>query len=413
MPEMGRIGAARPGFVPGWLMPPACTASAPYFEIAVAASAGDDGAPVRSLRATLDCGFGGGTFLEKLALGRRAVVMAATGMPAGPSDTATRAACHLIDAVFPDPSAVDPRTHFATWLGVTYGVERPGEPLAIKLYVNLDAPGGDGVTGLVARWPEFARPAGIALADGLAQPRFAAVRVTETGTVSHRIYVRPLASKGHELLARVSALCGVDANMVLAAVHETGLSRALWTGDIVIKVEAPEVATAGASEPGRSSRSRAGAPSPAPSRPYAEVARAGAPGPAPTSPYAGVARAGAPGPAGASEPGRGSRDRAGAPGPGPSSPYAGVALARASATPDASFAVHLAGAVAGAPDRAWARVRPALERVVGSAEGTEELIEAGTDRSPQSWLVSGIGLGFHRDRGHHATNVYLLPAGSR
>ena len=57
------------------------------------------------------------------------------------------------------------------------------------------------------------------------------------------LYVRPRASRGHELLTRVSASCGVDANSVLAEVHESGLSRALWTGDMVVKVEAPGAGT--------------------------------------------------------------------------------------------------------------------------------------------------------------------------
>jgi hypothetical protein len=293
--------------------------------------------------------------MERLALGRRAVEVATTGLPDGLAETAAGAAHGLIDAVFPDPSAVDPRTHFTTWLGVTSSVERPGGLLAVKLYANLDAPGGDGVTGLVARWPVFGRPASIALTDCLAEPRFAAVGVTATGAISHRVYVRPRASRGHELLTRVSALCSVDANSVLAEVHGTGLSQALWTGDMVVKVEAPEApspGTAGSGEPGGSRLDT------------------------------GVSEAG------------GRRDLGG----------------RVPADP--SFAVHLAGTLAGAPERAWALVPPALERVVGSPTGTRELLEVATGGSQQSWLVSGIGLGFRRDLGHHATNVYLVPAGA-
>jgi hypothetical protein len=73
-----------------------------------------------------------------------------------------------------------------------------------------------------------------------------AVRVAATGALSYGLYVRPRASGGHELLTSVSSWCGVDPNAVLAGVHESGLSRARWTGDMVVKVEAPE---AGAGAP--------------------------------------------------------------------------------------------------------------------------------------------------------------------
>ena len=81
-------------------------------------------------------------------------------MAHGPYQTAAAAAARLIDAVFPDPAAVDARTRFATWLGVTSGVDRPGELQAVKLYANLDAPGAaaaGGEVGLAERWPAWAQ----------------------------------------------------------------------------------------------------------------------------------------------------------------------------------------------------------------------------------------------------------------
>ena len=243
---MGTTGTALPGFAPAWLMRPVCGGPGTCLEITVAARAEPDGSPDRTLRATLDYGLGAPTFIGRLALGRRAFLVAAAGMAPGPYRAAAAAAARLIDAVFPDPSAVDARTRFATWLGVTSGVDRPGELLAVKLYANLDAPGAPaagGEVGLAARWPAWAQVAPIALADSGAEPCFAAVRVAATGALRYGLYVRPRASRGHELLTRVSALCGVDPNSVLAGVHESGLSRALWTGDMVVKVEAPEAGT--------------------------------------------------------------------------------------------------------------------------------------------------------------------------
>ena len=184
--------------------------------------------------------------MERLALGRRAFLVAAAGMAPGPYRAAAAAAARLIDAVFPDPAAVDARTRFATWLGVTSDVDRPGELQAVKLYANLDAPGGSR-----RRWR--GRPGGARARLGagdfnragrlVAEPRFAAVRVAATEALRYGLYVRPRASRGHELLTRVSASCGVDPNSVLAKVHESGLSRALWTGDMVVKVEAPGAGT--------------------------------------------------------------------------------------------------------------------------------------------------------------------------
>ena len=252
--QVGTTGTALPGFAPAWLLRPVCGGPGTCLEITVAARAEPDGSPDRTLRATLDYGLGAPTFIGRLALGRRAFLVAAAGMAPGPYRAAAAVAARLIDAVFPNPSAVDARTRFATWLGVTSGVDRPGELLAVKLYANLHAPGAPatgGEAGLAARWPAWAQVAPTALADSGAEPCFAAVRVAATGASSYGLYVRPRASRGHELLTRVSALCGVDPNLVLAGVHESGLSRALWTGDMVVKVEAPEAGTSAPDAPFR------------------------------------------------------------------------------------------------------------------------------------------------------------------
>ena len=244
--QAGTTGTALPGFAPAWLIRPVCGGPGTCLEVTVAAGAEPDGSADRTLRATLDYGLGAPTFMERLALGRRAFLVAAAGMAPGPYQAAAAAAARLIDAVFPDPAAVDARTRFATWLGVTSDVDRPGELQAVKLYANLDAPGAPGAggeVGLAERWPAWAQVTSIALADSVAEPRFAAVRVAATGALRYGLYVRPRASRGHELLTRVSASCGVDPNSVLAKVHESGLSRALWTGDMVVKVEAPGAGT--------------------------------------------------------------------------------------------------------------------------------------------------------------------------
>jgi hypothetical protein len=140
-----------------------------------------------TLRATLDHGAASTTFAARLAAGQEAASRSIDGLPAAAQPVAHDAVGQLVKAAFPDPSAIDARTRFATWLGVVVDPDRPGELAGLKLYANLNAPGGDGLSGLDARRPCFAPSAQLVAGDGLAEPRFAAVAMGADGSVVHRV----------------------------------------------------------------------------------------------------------------------------------------------------------------------------------------------------------------------------------
>jgi hypothetical protein len=211
------------------------TESGAPVEAAVSVSAAS-GRP--SWRATLDHGAASTTFAGRLAAGQEAAERSIRALPPAVQPVALDTVGRLIRAAFPDPSAIDPRTRFATWLGVVVDPERPGQLAGLKLYANLTGPGGDGLSGLASRWPCFGPSAQLVAGDGLAEPRFAAVAVGADGSVVHRVYAAPTSGCGHQLLGRLGPACGVDANLVLGTVHTTGLTRALWSGDLVVMVEA-------------------------------------------------------------------------------------------------------------------------------------------------------------------------------
>jgi hypothetical protein len=202
----------------------------------VSVSAGP-GRPGGSLRATFDYCNDGADFPARLAAALAAGRAALAALADPPDPMTATAFDRLADAAYPAPERVDARTHFAGWVGCSVDSQAPDVLSSVKMYVNLQAPAGAGTDGVVAKWPELAAALAVIGTDGLAEPRMAGVQIGG-GRLSGRVYARARPTRSHELVAGVARRAGLDTGSVLADIQDSGFGRALWTDDVVVKVEA-------------------------------------------------------------------------------------------------------------------------------------------------------------------------------
>ena len=203
----------------------AITPSGVPFEASVTGGGGRlDGA----LRYVTETASGMPFFGPRLASQRLALDGLVERLAPGARGEAAELGC-LLDALFPDPSAVPSRTRFATWFGLVHRPGDPGDLAGLKVYGNAGLDEG-GLDRLAARWPVLGELAG--LVDGLPflVPHVATAEAGTGGGV-HKLYFRTGRRTDGAALAAVARRFGADAGDLLDDLADCGAAVA-WRSSV-------------------------------------------------------------------------------------------------------------------------------------------------------------------------------------